>query len=664
PEPEPVPQAAEPPQAEPPNRTELAKRALALHDAKRYDESFFALSEAAAAYPEVAPFLRLRIIEAEIARGNIGNAAVIAEEVIAGDHGSASTVARLRLPAIYARAGNAAAATDKAWQEAMQIPIDELTEPDFIQMANDLAKANRPDLATKTRIRLLTDYTSGRYTEQMYDLVKSELAQLPVAEKIALAGKLSRANRYDQALDLFNMIPGGAPEARARRLRALFNSRNYATLLEETKEVKLGDPALMLLRARAAWRDDKPQEMLAGLAAIEKEFPNSKEAIEAKVIRAKYYVTDEVDYAKSIENLSQAIAAGAAGNDGENLWNLGFTYTLWGKYDEALQTFEQYIRSYPDGDWKTNSLFWSAKIHDKLGRTQERDAKAAQIIAEYPYSYYAYRAKELWAGGAATASQTAFPDVAGELAKITEPRFAVVDALLDIGLNRAAAREMKVLAAKYADNPGVQFLLADVYSRGGEPFRANGVLQRNFRQFVRHGGTNIPQRFWEILFPLAYWDALQSEAERRELDPYLLASITRQESGFEPTTVSNAGAVGLMQIMPEEATRIAVAGGLGEVTREQLFDPKTNIAVGAAEYAQKLSIWNGNHTLAIASYNAGERAVGTWIEKTPVHDLDLFVETIPYAETRLYVKTVARNRFEYRRIYESNGSRVQQHAPQ
>jgi soluble lytic murein transglycosylase len=138
------------------------------------------------------------------------------------------------------------------------------------------------------------------------------------------------------------------------------------------------------------------------------------------------------------------------------------------------------------------------------------------------------------------------------------------------------------------------------------------------------------------------------------VDPYLLASITRQESGFEPTTVSNAGAVGLMQIMPEEAGRIGAAGGLGEITRQDLFDPAKNIAVGAAEYSQKLAAWNGNHILAIASYNAGEQAVGTWIEKTPIDDPDLFIESIPFSETRLYVKTVTRNRFEYRRIYESS----------
>ena len=667
---------AEEPQ-QPADRREFAKQALSLLEEKRYDESVSALHAVIPQYPEVAPFLRLRVVEAETARGNVQAAIAAASEIVALGQTSAVTVARLRLPALYAQTGDTAA-TDTAWQQASQIAIDELTEGDMVAMATALAKAGRADLAAKTRMRLLSDYTGGRYTEQTYDFLKSEIAALPVAEKLALAGKLSRANRYDQALDLFSQIPGDLPEARATRLRALFNSRNYAQLLEETKEVKLADPGLLLLRARAAWRDDKPQEMLAGLDQIETEFPTSKEALEAKIIRAKYYVTDVVDHPKSLDNLAKAIEAGAFGNDGENLWNLGFTHTLAGNTDEALKTFDRYIRSYPDGDWKTNSLFWSAKIYDKLGRTAERDAKAAQLVAEYPYSYYAYRVKELWgtahptgssgssvprgsSGSSGSSEGTAFPDIEAELAKVNDPRLMMVEELLAIGLNRAAAREMKVVASQYAANPGVQFLLADVYVRGGEPFKANTVLQRQFRQFVRHGGTNIPDRFWQILFPLAYWDTLQAEGRRRGLDPYLLASITRQESGFEPTTVSNAGAVGLMQIMPEEASRIGQAGGLGEVTRQDLFDPAKNIAVGAAEFSQKLAIWNGNHILAIASYNAGERAVGTWIEKTPIDDPDLFIESIPYAETRLYVKTVTRNRSEYRRIYESSMA-VQQQA--
>ncbi len=622
-----------------------ARRALEHFDKKEWDAAVPALTEAAAAYPEVAPFLRLRIAEAEAARGNVTNAIAILSEVIAISDTSAATVARLRLPQLYAQTGDRAA-TDAAWAQANALPIDELTESDFVSMANALAKAGRQDLATNTRMRLLSAYTQGRYTEQTFDFLKNDLPSLTAEERIALAAKLAKSDRYDQALAL---LPADAPEARATRMRALFNSRHYSDLLAETEGVQLTDPSLVMTRARAAWRADRADLFLAGLDAVEKDFPASKEAVEAKILRAKYYSNDVIDYARAIDNLNQAANAGA--ND-ENLWNLGWTYFLAGRYDEALQTFDRYTRSYPDGDWKTNSLFWTAKIHDKFGRAAQRDAAAAQIVAEYPFSYYAYRAKELWPSIAATETKSlaTFPDV--DTSSIIEPRFAVVRALQDIGLERSAAREMKVLAAKYDANPAVQFLLADVYVRGGEPFKANGVLQRRFRDYVRHGGTNIPRRFWEILFPLAYWDTIKTEAAKRGHDPYMLASIIRQESGFEPSTVSNAGAVGLMQIMPEEASRIGTAGGLGEITRADLFVPEKNIAVGAAELSQKLEATGNNLTLAIAAYNAGEQAVQRWMSRTPVDDIDVFIESIPYAETRLYVKTVTRNRNEYRRIYE------------
>lgn len=633
-------------------RRALALRGLLLFDEKRYGEAGPALEEAAAAYPDVAPFLRLRVVESEVALGDYQNAAALASAIIARGDTSAVTIARLRLPAIYAQLGDTASA-DAAWRQAMLVPIDELTEAELVSMAGVLAKAGRADLAAATRMHLLNEYTQGRFTEQTYAQAKNEIDALPSEEKLALAAKLSRANRYDQALELFSKIPEGAADVRATRLRALFNSRNYETILNETKDVKLGDPSLVLLRARAAWRAGKSDEFLAGLAQVEKEFPKSPEDADAKVLRAKYYVTDETDYAKAAADLSSAIDAGATGSDGENLWNLGWTYTLWGRNDEALQVFERYIAVFPDGDWKTNSLFWSAKLLDRLGRNEEREAKVAQLVAEYPFSYYAYRAKELWPlNHQQPIISNPFPDLDAELAKLAEPRLNTVRELLEIDLPRAAAGEMKSLAARYADNPGVQFMLADVYVRGGEPFKANGVLQRQFRAFVRHGGTNIPRRFWQILFPLPYWETIRTEAQRRGLDPYLVASIIRQESGFEPSTVSNAGAVGLMQIMPAEASRIAAAASLGDVSREDLFDPAKNIAVGAAEYAQKLAAMNGNHTLAIASYNAGEAAVGAWAVKTPVDDSDLFIESIPYAETRLYVKIVTRNRLEYRRIYE------------
>ncbi|HEU4521489.1 MAG TPA: transglycosylase SLT domain-containing protein [Thermoanaerobaculia bacterium] len=654
------------------------RAALQLFDQSRFDEAIPALHAAAGADPLVGPFLRLRIVEGELMRGNVDAAIAAATHIVANaPQTTAATVARLRLPALHAAAGDRDA-TDAAFAAAMAVTIDELSERELVNLSALLADHGRIDLAGRLRMRLLDDYTNGRFTERIYDelirTAESPLDALSADGAIKLAQSLARANRYDQALDFLQRIRKRFPKAettefyRSVRIRSLFNSRNYSQLLTETENVKLADPAMQLLRAHAAWRDDRPQQFLAGLAALEKQFPSSREAASAKILRAKYYVTDKVDYEKSVENLERAIAAGAEGNEGENLWTLGWTYTLWGKDEKALKTFADYLRKYDDGNYRMNAHFWAAKIHERNGRIEERDASLHQVISEYPYNYYAYRAREILGIPAVAANSiingNVFPDIETELAAVAQPRLETVRQLLAIGLGRDASREMKAVAADYPDNRGVAFLLADVYVQGGEPFRANGILQRRFREFVRHGGENVPRRFWEILYPLNYWDAIQREAARRDLDPYLVASIIRQESGFEPTTVSNAGAVGLMQIMPQEAARIASLAGLQTLSRDQLFDPYDNIAIGAAEYSQKLARMQNNPILAIAAYNAGEEAVGRWIARTPIGDPDLFVESIAYAETRLYVKTVTRNRYEYRRIYETSSTQSPQQSPE
>jgi soluble lytic murein transglycosylase len=453
---------------------------------------------------------------------------------------------------------------------------------------------------------------------------------------LALAQRLGSEDRYDQALDLFSRIAQRFPEAstskeyRAVRVRALFNSRNYPQLLKETEDIRLNDPALMLIRARAAWREDRNDEFLAGLRQIERRFPSSGAVAEAKLLRAKYYTIDDPKLDLAIRNLEEAIAAGATGSEGENLWTLGFTYVLAKRYDDALSTFARYQRMYPDGDYLTNALFWSGKVHEKLGQIDRRDAAFRDLLAQYPYSYYSYRARELDS----------------------------VRELIWLSLYRDASREMKVVAAANPDNPGLAFMLADIYVDGGEPFKANTLVQRRFRPFVRHGGTGVPRRLWEILYPLNHWETIRAEAQRRQLDPFLIASIIRQESGFEPSIVSHAGAVGIMQIMPQEAERIAAAAGLPAPTRQDLFNPSLNIAIGVAEYAQKLSVMQNNSVLAIAAYNAGEEAVGKWLALA-IDDVDLFVDSIPYNETRLYVKSVTRNRYEYRRIYEGVSTYLQ-----
>ena len=656
-------QAATAPPAE--RRRATALLALFLLEQKRPDEALPMLAQAAEENPNVAPYLRLRIVDAARAAGKTGDAIAVAMRIVQDTPSSAAaTVARLRLPGLDAVAGDAVS-TAAAYEATKSITIDELTEPDFVDLARQLDTAGRADLAGAIRMRLLTQYPQGRFTEDTYGHVVGALAppinQLSLDDSLVLAAKLGAQDRYDQALDLLRRIQQRFPEAQTSaamrdvRVRAQFHSRHYTDLLNETANETLDAP-LALLRARAAWRVGRSADFLKGLDLVESQFKLSPEAAVAKELRAKYYVTDEPRYDVAARSYAAAIEGGNSGKDGENLWNLGFLYVLAHEDDAALETFGKYEARYADGDYLSNALFWSGKLLDAHGRRGERDGQWNKLLQLYPYSYYSFRVRILTSVPAVAPNEVAngnvFPNVEALVAAVPDPRLDGVREMLTLGMSRDATREMQSVAAGYPDNPGIQFLLADVYVQGGEPFRAQGVLQRRFRPFVRHGGNGIPHRFWEILFPLNYWDIIKSEADKRQLDPYLVASIIRQESGFEPAIVSNAGAVGIMQIMPAEAPAIAAASGLPPPTRQQLFDPQINIAIGAAELAQKLAIEHGNPTLAIAAYNGGEDNVAKWTGRVAVTDVDLFVDSIPFAETKLYVKTVSRNQFEYRRIYE------------
>lgn len=645
----------------------LAMLGLYYEEQKRFNEAVASLMQASNLNRDIAPFLGMHIVDSLVAARRYGEAVSIANQIIAiAPNTAASTDARLALPAIYAASGDLTRATTALSQSA-DIALDEFTERRMVNTADALAAAGAAPQAAALRLRILSERPQGRYSEKLYDQLvnadPSPLLTLDYAKALDLADRLGRVNRYDQALDFLNRIAAKYPEESAQpyfryvRLRSLFNSRNYETATSIT--LAPTDPyylASELLRARAFWRSHHNDEFLRITNAIINSAPASKEATEAKVMLGKYYVTDETDYSKATELLESAIAAGATADEGENLWTLGWTYIVAGRYDDALRTFDRYLAAYPDNDYTTNALFWSAKVHDKLGRTVERDQTYRRLIDLYPYSYYSYRARELTGDKSSPpdsiATRPPFPDMNAPELHETEMQLAIVRRLLDVGLDAEAARELKSVTASAPDDPVLAFHMAELYDVANEPLRAMGTLQRRFRDTLRHGSSGVPHRFWEILYPRTYWNEIQSGAAKANLDPYMAAAIIRQESAFDPTVVSNAGAVGLMQIMPGELNAITAAAGLAAATRADLFDPARNTEIGAAEFVQKLQRMNGNRTLAIASYNAGEEAVGRWIAKTPLDDMDFFIESIPYNETRLYVKNVTRNLNEYRRIYE------------
>ena len=142
----------------------------------------------------------------------------------------------------------------------------------------------------------------------------------------------------------------------------------------------------------------------------------------------------------------------------------------------------------------------------------------------------------------------------------------------------------------------------------------------------------------DLRFPRSYWQTFQSVADDLEVDPYALLSVARRESGLYQRARSKVGARGLMQLMPSTARSVAndrkeLYGGANS-----LYDPATNIALGATYYVDLLSRFEGNRVKALAAYNAGPSRVVRWTEKDMA--VDQWVDSIPFGETREYVQAV------------------------
>jgi soluble lytic murein transglycosylase len=126
----------------------------------------------------------------------------------------------------------------------------------------------------------------------------------------------------------------------------------------------------------------------------------------------------------------------------------------------------------------------------------------------------------------------------------------------------------------------------------------------------------------------------------------------REESQFNPEALSSAGARGLMQVMPSTGAQVAQQIKVRGFDGGKLYDADTGINIGTWYIGNLMKRFKGDPILAAAAYNAGPEAVASWIKKNGYHaDRDLFVESIPYMETRGYVKKVLRNYAEYKRIY-------------
>ena len=293
------------------------------------------------------------------------------------------------------------------------------------------------------------------------------------------------------------------------------------------------------------------------------------------------------------------------------------------------------------GPQRMSARFWLGKLALLSGDTAEARASWLTLAREDSIGYYGLRARRE-VSLAPPRFAAAPPPAPSATVAATLGR---VDTLLLAGLDTAAQAEVRTMLGR-APQQDLDALLA----------WSDGLARRGFGPAaVRLGwqaalkAPNDP-RVLRAIFPWPNRRAVEGEAAEFGVDPLLLVAIVRQESVFDAEALSPAGARGLAQLLP--GTAALTARGL-DVTfyPEWITVPDLNLHLGAAHLQELLERFPGRVEAAVAAYNAGTTPVTRWLARPGADDPDQFIESIPYQETRGYVRSVLRNRDLYRALY-------------
>ena len=314
------------------------------------------------------------------------------------------------------------------------------------------------------------------------------------------------------------------------------------------------------------------------------------------------------------------------------------------------------------------ALFWAGRVHLELGRRSEAQEMWRRLASEYYSTFYGALGHYLLEKS--TRKQLALePSRSGSFRPQSlrtaysqgpaRDGFDRVVTLLQIGMRNEAICEAAELdlGDRSPDKVLGKALTLHVAGEWLDAIKLFDALPRSFR-------NALPVGFERILFPRAWDKEIIDYSRRLGLDPDLVFALIRQESVYNPRAQSQVGAMGLMQLMPAtaklEAQRLS-KGYLTAAEKKQiksgistrvLLDPSNNLRLGVHHIYRLLNKYK-SPIFALAAYNASPNAAERWAREIPTNDLLAFIERIPYAETRAYVKLILRNYFYYKRWYET-----------
>ncbi len=345
------------------------------------------------------------------------------------------------------------------------------------------------------------------------------------------------------------------------------------------------------------------------------------------------------------------------------LWRAGVASVRLRQYSRAVSNLTSAIRLKPGPQTERVCRYWLGVAQLRLGRRAAAVETLADLVRDDLYQYYGLEAlhllQQLAKGHAdvqtalqhAMTPSQAFPALTLDDGIRRDGRVVAAEQLARAGLRADAADFARQAALDHRGDRALGLLAARALDAVGRHRDAVALLGSRFGSYLDAPATGLPADFWTLVYPRAYWTAVKAAAAKNKVDPLLLLAIMRRESLFDATAVSRSGAVGLFQVMSYTADDYGAATGDGPQARNELTTPKVSAEIGARLVARLLRLFGGAVAPVAASYNAGEDLVSVWWKTVPDRSEPLFVDSMPYGETRNYVRAVLTNYYAYQRLY-------------
>ena len=510
------------------------------------------------------------------------------------------------------------------------------------------------------------------------DAAYAELKKLPAAPAVSTAQRkargdlLMKARRYNDAADAYReWMAHASPEERVAAQLALADALHRGGRNREARQelVLLAgaggelNPQRFYILGEIDWSSNDNEGFYRRVEDLRKFAPASPWLEQALLSAANLHlVHHEYDQAlDAYREVQQRFPDGPRASYAH--WKAAWLTMRQGRNDEAKKAFEEQIALYPSGPETPAALYWRARLAEEDNQPAMAYAFYEKLSQRYRNFYYAELGRQRLKKIAVA------PDVVEHYAlldhvpaldssgKVTlsEPpaddlHLQKAELLGNGGLVDFAVRELQAAASADGGNWGPSET-AHLYSETGQYDRAIEVMKRSTPNYFALDIPDLPRAYWEALFPKPYWTDLKRFAAANGLDPYLVASLIRQESEFNPGAVSRANAVGLMQLLPNTGKLVAKQEKLKRYSATQLYTPEVNLQLGTRYFRGMVDKFGGSFEYALAAYNAGSDRVEDWLGQGKYRDPQEFVESIPFTETREYVQAILRNASVYKQLY-------------